>query len=158
LIADGQHARTDGLTSLAVLLGAGGVAIGWRWADPIVGLAIAALILIVLVDAARMVFRRLLDGVDPELVDAAEAALAATPGVRSVGAVRLRWTGHQLRAEAEVAVSGALTITQAHAIALDAEHELAHALPHLTAARIHLDPAGAIAAGDRRGGPIGRDW
>jgi cation diffusion facilitator family transporter len=141
LVADGQHARTDGFTSLAVLLGAGGVAIGWRWADPAVGLAIAVLILVVLVDAARMVFGRLLDGVDPALVDDAEAALAATPGVTSVGAVRLRWTGHRLRAEAEIAVAPSLTIVEAHAIALDAEHELTHALPHLAGATVHLDPA-----------------
>jgi cation diffusion facilitator family transporter len=142
LVADGQHARTDGLTSLAVLLGAGGVAIGWRWADPVVGLAIAALILHVLVDAARTVFRRLLDGVEPALVDDAEAALAATPGVTSVGAVKLRWTGHRLRAEAEIAVASSLTVAEAHAIALVAEHELTHALPHLAAATVHLDPAG----------------
>jgi cation diffusion facilitator family transporter len=142
LVADGQHARSDGLTSLAVLLGAGGVAIGWNWADPVVGLLIAALILHVLVDAARTVFRRLLDGVDPALLDDAEAALAATPGVTSVGAVRLRWTGHRLRAEAEIAVASSLTITAAHAIALDAEHQLTHALPHLAAATVHLDPAG----------------
>jgi cation diffusion facilitator family transporter len=84
LVADGRHARTDGMTSLAVLLGAGGAALGWRWADPVVGLLIAALITHVLVGAARTVFRRLLDGVDPALVDEAEAALAATPGVVSV--------------------------------------------------------------------------
>jgi cation diffusion facilitator family transporter len=138
LVADGQHARTDGLTSLAVLLGVGGAALGWRWADPVVGLLIAALIAHVLVDAARMVFRRLLDGVDPALLDDAEAALAATPGVTSVGAVRLRWTGHALRAEAEIAVASSLTIVAAHAIAQNAEHELTHALPHLAAATVHL--------------------
>src|SRR4051812_2423475 len=40
LVADGLHARTDGFTSLAVLLGAAGVAEGWRQADPIIGLVI----------------------------------------------------------------------------------------------------------------------
>ena len=143
LVADGVHARTDALTSLAVLVGAGGVAIGWRWADPVVGLAIAALILVVLAETARTVFRRLLDGVDPALVDDAEAALAATPGVASVGAVRLRWTGHSLRVEAEIAVARALTIVEAQVIALDAEHRLTHALPHLAAATVHLDPTSA---------------
>jgi cation diffusion facilitator family transporter len=142
LVADGMHARTDALTSLAVLLGAGGVALGWRWADPIVGLAIAAMILFVLADAARTVFRRLLDGVEPGLFDDAEAALAKTPGVTSVGPVRLRWTGHQLRAEASVAVAPELTVAAGHAIVLDAEHRLGHALPHLAAATVHLDPGG----------------
>jgi cation diffusion facilitator family transporter len=143
LVADGVHARTDALTSLAVLVGAGGVALGWRWADPVVGLCIAALILVVLAETARTVFRRLLDGVDPALVGDAEAALAATPGVASVGAVRLRWTGHSLRAEAEIAVDRSLTIAEAHVIALDAEHRLTHALPHLAAATVHLDPTGS---------------
>jgi cation diffusion facilitator family transporter len=140
LVADGLHARTDALTSLAVLLGAGGVALGWRWADPVVGLGIAAMILVVLAEATRTVFRRLLDGVDPALVDDAEAALAATPGVTRVGAVRLRWTGHRLRAEASVAVAPELTVAAGHAIVLEAEHRLGHALPHLAAATLHLDP------------------
>ena len=80
LVADGLHARTDGFTSLAVLLGAGGVALGWRWADPVVGLLITVAILFVLRDAAREVYRRLMDAVDPALVDPAEAALREDPG------------------------------------------------------------------------------
>jgi divalent metal cation (Fe/Co/Zn/Cd) transporter len=65
LVADGLHARTDGLTSLAVLLGVGGVAIGWDWADPVVGLLITVAILTVLRQAAREIYRRLMDAVDP---------------------------------------------------------------------------------------------
>src|SRR6476659_3105198 len=57
LVADGLHARTDGFTSLAVLTGAGGVALGWRWADPVVGLLITAAILLVGWQAAREVGR-----------------------------------------------------------------------------------------------------
>lgn len=98
LIADGLHARTDGFTSLAVLCSAGGVALGFPLADPIVGLLITAAILAVLRTAARDVFRRLLDGVDPAMVDAAEQALAARPGVQAVRSVRMRWIGHRLHA------------------------------------------------------------
>src|SRR5213079_907977 len=85
LVADGLHARTDGFTSLAVLIGAGGVAIGWPWADPVVGLLITVAILFVLKDAAREVYRRLMDAVDPLDVDAVERALRGTDGVRDVG-------------------------------------------------------------------------
>ena len=81
LVADGLHARTDGFTSLAVLLGAGGVALGWNWADPVVGLVITVAILAVLYQAAREVYRRLMDAVDPALVDRAEQTLRATAGV-----------------------------------------------------------------------------
>lgn len=85
LVADGLHARTDGLTSLAVVVGAGGVAVGWPAADPIIGLVIAVAIVLVLRTATRDVFRRLMDGVDPTLLDTAERSLLDTPGVKGSG-------------------------------------------------------------------------
>jgi len=141
LVADGLHARTDGLTSLAVVLAAGGVALGFPLADPIIGLGITVAILAVLRTAVRDVFRRLLDGVDPAMIDTAEQALAAQPGVRAVRSVRMRWIGHRLHADAELDVDPALTLKQAHRIAHDAEHELTHAVPKLTTALIHAYPA-----------------
>ncbi|MEV7889723.1 cation diffusion facilitator family transporter [Streptomyces sp. NPDC002817] len=141
LVADGLHARTDGFTSLAVLLGAGGSALGWQLADPVVGLAITAAIALVLRDAAREVFRRVMDAVDPALVDRAEHALREVEGVREVGELRLRWIGHRLRAEVAVVVDGDMTVRQSHAVAVEAEHALLHAVPRLTAALVHADPA-----------------
>ncbi|GAA4336998.1 cation diffusion facilitator family transporter [Streptomyces venetus] len=141
LVADGLHARTDGFTSLAVLLGAGGSALGWQLADPIVGLAITAAIALVLRDAAREVFRRVMDAVDPALVDRAERVLTEVTGVRGVGELRLRWIGHRLRAEVAVVVDGDVTVREAHRIAVEAEHALLHAVPRLTAALVHADPA-----------------
>src|SRR5436305_2870206 len=96
LVADGLHARTDGFTSLAVLLGAGGVALGWRAADPIVGLVITVAILGVLRSASRQVGARLMDAVDPALVDQATAAVMSVNGVRQVRELRIRCTGHTL--------------------------------------------------------------
>jgi cation diffusion facilitator family transporter len=141
LIADGLHARTDGFTSLAVLLGAGGVALGFPLADPIVGLLITVAILAVLRTAVRDVFRRLLDAIDPDLVDAAEAALAAEPGVIAVRSVKMRWIGHHIHADAELDIDPAVSLTEAHRIAHDAEHTLTHAVPKLSSALVHAYPA-----------------
>jgi cation diffusion facilitator family transporter len=140
LVADGLHARTDGFTSLAVLLGVAGVAAGWDWADQVVGLVITVAILAVLVQAAREIYRRLMDAVDPALVDHVEQTLRATPGVLGVGHVRVRWIGHQLRAECEIIVDRDATAVQAHQVAVTAEHDLLHALPRLQAALVHADP------------------
>ncbi|MCX4999576.1 cation diffusion facilitator family transporter [Streptomyces longwoodensis] len=148
LVADGLHARTDGFTSLAVLVGAGGSALGWQLADPLVGLAITAAIALVLRDAAREVFRRVMDAVDPALTERAEQALREVPGVREVAELRLRWIGHRLRAEVAVVVDGEVTVRQAHAVAVDAEHALLHAVPRLTAALVHADPAPVPGEGD----------
>ena len=141
LIADGLHARTDGFTSLAVLFGAGGVALGHPLADPIIGLLITIAILAVLRTAVRDVFRRLMDGVDPGLVDAAEAALAAEPGVKGVRSVKMRWIGHRLHADAELDIDPATSLTDAHHIAHEAEHTLTHAVPKLSSALVHAYPA-----------------
>ncbi|WP_236791390.1 cation diffusion facilitator family transporter [Amycolatopsis sp. GM8] len=141
LVADGVHARTDGFTSLAVVLGAGGVALGFPAADPIIGLVIAGAILFALRDAAREVFRRLMDAVDPASVDLAEHAAARVPGVVGAGSVRMRWIGHSLRAELSVTVDAGLTVTDAHRIAHEVEHQLVHTIPRLTAAIVHTEPA-----------------
>ncbi|MEO5876288.1 MAG: cation diffusion facilitator family transporter [Streptosporangiaceae bacterium] len=140
LVADGLHARTDGFTSLAVLAGAGGVALGWDRADPIVGLLITVAILAVLRQAAREVYRRLMDAVDPALIDQAETTLKATPGVLDVGQVRMRWIGHRLRAECDIVVDPDTTLIRAHQVTVNAEHALIHAIPRLTAALVHADP------------------
>jgi cation diffusion facilitator family transporter len=140
LRADGFHARVDGLTSLAVVLGAIGVAAGFPAADPIVGLAIAVVIIGVLAVAARDVFRRLLDGVDPNLIDTAREVLARQDGVESVRRVRMRWLGHRLVADAELDVDPRHSLSDAHRIAHDAEHALTHAVPKLAEATIHAYP------------------
>ncbi|MDQ1702483.1 MAG: hypothetical protein QOF57_1735 [Frankiaceae bacterium] len=143
LVADGLHARTDGFTSLAVLLGAGGVALGWRQADPVVGLLITLAILGVLRSALRQVGARLMDAVDPGLVAQATAALRDVPGVHDVRELRIRWIGHTLRLETDVTVSAALTLTDAHDIAHAAEGHLLARVHRLTAANVHVSPTGA---------------
>jgi cation diffusion facilitator family transporter len=140
LVADGLHARTDGLASLAVLLGVGGSALGWQWADPVVGLLITLAILAVLRQAAVQIWHRLMDAVDPDLLDQAEQALSGTPGVLGIGQLRLRWVGHQLQAECEVIVDAGASVVEAHQVAVAAEHALRHAVPHLRMALVHADP------------------
>ena len=143
LVADGLHARTDGFTSLAVLLGAGGVALGWQRADPIIGMVITVAILGVLRSAVRQVGARLMDAVDPGLVDQATAAVTSVEGISAVCDLRIRWIGHTLRAEVDVTVPSDLTVVQAHDLAHHAEAHLLDQVRRLTAATVHASPAGA---------------
>jgi cation diffusion facilitator family transporter len=142
LVADGLHARTDGLSSLGVLAGALGVAAGFDRADAIAGLVIAGLILSVLRQAAGDVVARLMDAVDPALADKARGVLTAVDGVEGVGELRIRWIGHRLHAEAEITVDGDLPLSAAHRITEDARHRLLHDVPRLASAIIHADPCG----------------
>jgi cation diffusion facilitator family transporter len=141
LVADGYHARVDGLTSLAVLAGAVGVAIGFPLADPLVGLLITLAILKIVWDSGKQVFTRLLDGVDPEISVELDEAARHVPGVVDVTDARVRWLGHRLHAEVNVAVDSALTVEAGHTLAKAVQHELLHHLTYLSSATIHVDPA-----------------
>lgn len=140
LVADGLHARTDGLTSLAVVVGAAGVAAGWRWADPAVGLLISAAIVLVLIRAARDVGRRLLDAVDTQLVDQAERVVLGVPGVHGLADLRIRWLGHRLVAEVSITVDRELSVVEAHEIAERTRHTLMHEVAKVSEVTVHADP------------------
>ncbi len=145
LVADGYHARTDGFTSLAVALGAVGVWAGFERADPLVGLGISIAIFAVLRGAARQVYYRLMDAVDPAIVSQVERVAAASPRVVAVTAPRVRWLGHRLVADLDITVPAQLPVGDGHAIAEDVRHRLLHAVAHLDDAHVHVDPDDAHA-------------
>lgn len=141
LIADGQHARTDGMTSLAVVLGAAGVALGFPLADPIIGLLITVAILFVLWDASKRVFRRLMDGVEPETVELIESTALAIDGVIGVEDARVRWIGHRLDANLRIAVGEELTLLEGHALVSDVEAAIESTVPKLDTVLVAVSPA-----------------
>src|SRR5262245_4583200 len=143
LVADGYHARADGFTSLAVLFGALGVWLGYSLADPLVGLFITLMIFRIVWDSAKSVFARLLDGVDPEVIDQIRETARQTPRVEEVSEARVRWLGHRLHAELNVAVDPKLTVAEGHEIAVAVERRLLENLRFLSHATIHVDPVGA---------------
>jgi cation diffusion facilitator family transporter len=138
LIADGYHARTDGLTSLAVVLGAVGVWLGFPLADPIVGLLITAAIFGIVGQSARAVLTRALDGVEPGVTAEIRHAAAHVPGVAQVVDVKARWLGHRLQAEVVIGVADDLSLAHAQSIAASLEHQLFAHLPVLGAASIRF--------------------
>jgi cation diffusion facilitator family transporter len=141
LVADGYHARTDGLTSLSVVLGAAGVWLGFPIADPIVGVLITVAILLVLKDSAVQMWRRLMDAVDPSLIEQATRAASEAQGVQSVSTVRARWIGHTIHAEALIVADARLSLEDAHRVAENARHAMLHAVPRLSSVTVHVDPS-----------------
>jgi cation diffusion facilitator family transporter len=131
LVADGFHARADGFTSLAVVVGVVGVWAGFPQADAIVGLVITVAITVLLVGSARDLGRRLIDGVDPDLVDTAERALGSATGVESVHTVQLRWIGHRLHLRSIVRVDPTLTVRAAEKVTESAAAAARSAMPHV---------------------------
>jgi cation diffusion facilitator family transporter len=148
LIADGYHARTDGFTSLAVVVGAIGVWLGFPLADPIIGLIITVAIFGIVWQSAKAVFIRMLDGVEPGITSEIRHAAEHVHGVRQVLDVRARWIGHRLNAELDVALDGTATLTEADAIISQFERELFEHMPALSSARIRVRPYDLAAPND----------
>ncbi|HJV08727.1 MAG TPA: cation transporter dimerization domain-containing protein, partial [Acidimicrobiales bacterium] len=112
------------------------------------GLVIAAVIIVVLVQAVKGVGERLLDGVDPALLDQASTAAASVSGVEAVDEVRARWIGHRLHADVRLTVDRDLDVAAAHHIATDVEHALLQELPAFEAAVVHVNPCTHEASSD----------
>lgn len=138
LVADGYHARTDGFTSLAVAFGAIGVALGFQRADPIIGLLISVAIFAVLRTAAKQVYQRLMDAVDPKLVDDIEHQAQHVQGVQAAEGVRVRWVGHRISADLTIQVDDALDVAAGHAIATAVRERLQSNIAHLDEATVHV--------------------
>jgi len=143
LVADGQHSRIDGLTSLAAFVGLLGVLLGFPKADPIAGIIITIVILTVVFSTARSVLQRLLDAVDPHVVPSIIDIASSVPGVEQVTDVRARWVGHTLHVVMNIEVDAELTLSKAHAIAEEVRHRLFHDIKGLSEVLIHTDPSSA---------------
>jgi cation diffusion facilitator family transporter len=142
LIADGQHARTDGLASAGAAVGIAGAWIGLPILDPIAGLAITVAIVWILVDVARPVLRRLLDAIEPDAIAGLHELAAGVDGVVGVHDVKARRAGRAMLVQLHVDLPPDLPLRDAHAIAEHVRHEIMHHDAHVAAVEVHLDPAG----------------
>ena len=149
LIADGRHARADGFTSLAVAASAVGVWLGFERADPIAGIVVGFVILRIMWSAMRDIYGRLMDAVDPELVDEIEEVANSVDGVLSVNACQVRWMGHRLRTDISIVVDSRLSVGEGHAVGEGVQKTLQRRVRFLDEVVVHieaLDVAGSVAS------------
>lgn len=140
LVADGIHARVDGFTSLGVLVGVIGVWLGFPWADPLVGLIIGAAILVIVWNTAKEMWRRMMDGIEPQVIEQIEHIAYDVNGVMDVHDVTARWIGHRQRTELHVTVNCQLPTIASHLIGEEVRHALFHEMPALSDITVHIDP------------------
>jgi len=139
LEADGVHSRIDALVSAGAGIGIGLAAAGFGWADPVAGLAITGMILFILAGTVRDLFYRMMEAVDPEVIAEIEEHALSVRGVLGVHDVRARWIGREMSVVLHVDCDPGLSLRRAHALAVEVEHAVGHAIP---AGRldVHMDP------------------
>jgi cation diffusion facilitator family transporter len=151
LIVDGLHARIDGITSLVVLVAVAGSLLGYPIVDPIIGLLIGVAIIFIARDATMRIWYRLMDAVDPVVVDRIEQYAGDVPGVVEVVRIRVRWVGHQLFSEIAIAM-GEESSEERHRIVDEVRRSLLSYVRHLAVVTVETVPAGAV-SGQNAGAP-----
>lgn len=142
LIADGQHARADGITSLAVVIGALGSMLHLPYVDPIIGLLITVIILFIVKDTAITMWKRLMDAIDPEIIEEIQKIAETVKGVESVHNIRGRWLGNRLEVELHIVIDEDKSTRESHDIGEEVRHALLHASIPPSLSVIHVDPCG----------------
>lgn len=142
LEADGFHSRVDGFVSAGAVAGLIGVALGYPRADPIAGVAITGAIVWVMVKSGRDVLERLVDAVDPRVINEVDACARSIPEVREVHAVRARWAGRSLYVQLHIAVDEDLPLHEAHHIGEEVRHAVLHEIDGVSQVIVHMDPWG----------------
>jgi len=142
LEADGVHSRIDALVSAGAFVGIGLAGVGLRLADPIAGVVITLAIVYAVTGTVRSLFNRMMDAVDPHLVDEMTEAARAVDGVLDVHDVSARWVGRELWAVMHVDCDATASLLAAHEVAQRVEHEVGHRV-ELGRLDVHMDPGTA---------------
>ena len=129
LEADALHFGSDMWSSLAVLIGLVGVALGLKWADAVAAMAVAAFVCL----AGWRLGRRTIDTLIDTAPEGAAAQLSAVarkvPGVVSVERVRARRVGKELFVELTAGVSRALPMDRVAVLKDEITHAIRQATP-----------------------------
>lgn len=131
MIADGQHARVDGLTSLAVLFAVLGTLIGVPIIDPIIGIVIAIAIIGITWNATKSVWFRLMDAVEPHDIEHIEQHILEVEGVKAITSLRAHWVGHRMYVETSLVLDEGLTLADSYRVQHEVRHAAKHSVPQL---------------------------
>ena len=140
MVADGQHARIDGLTSLAVLIAVVGAWLGFPIVDPIIGIVIGIAIVGITWSAIKAVWYRLMDAVDPQFIVRAEGLITEHPEIQAVHRLQMRWVGHRLHGEFVVGVGTEVSVEESHSLVEHIQHHLVHEFPNLGDVTVQVVP------------------
>ena len=138
LLADATHTKSDVLVTIGVLIGVLLSSHGWTWADPLVALAVAVVIIIL---AWGILARSIPVLVDTHAIPAEElrSSAEAVDGVRSAYSIRSRGSRVRSFAELTIAVDREISVETAHKTADEVEAELKNRFG-LYQVTVHVEP------------------
>lgn len=143
VIADAWHHRSDVLASLAAMIGIGGARLlDRRWLDPLAGVVVYILIMIVGIKIFFATTGELMDAtIDKRIRERIEKAALRVKGVKRVSDLRARRSGLDIFVDLKIEVDSKLTVEEGHAIAAQVKRRILKEVEQVANVLVHVNPA-----------------
>ena len=141
LYANAWHSRSDALSSLAVIVGVGGVLAGFAWADAFAAIVVAGLLLVVAYRIGREGAEELIDSAASPVLNAnMRKTILSIEGVRDSHELRTRRMADKVLADVHIRVDPLISVSEGHRIGDEVMDALKTRFPEVGDVVVHIDP------------------
>jgi len=141
LYANAWHSRSDALSSLAVIVGVGGVLAGFAWADAFAAIVVAGLLLVVAYRIGREGAEELIDSAASPVLNAnMRKTILSIEGVRDSHELRTRRMADKVLADVHIRVDPLISVSEGHRIGDEVMDTLKTRFPEVGDVVVHIDP------------------
>jgi len=141
LYANAWHSRSDALSSLAVIVGVGGVLAGFAWADAFAAIVVAGLLLVVAYRIGREGAEELIDSAASPVLNAnMRKTILSIEGVRDSHELRTRRMADKVLADVHIRVDPLISVSEGHRIGDEVMDSLKTRFPEVGDVVVHIDP------------------
>ena len=141
LYANAWHSRSDALSSLAVIVGVGGVLAGFAWADAFAAIVVAGLLLVVAYRIGREGAEELIDSAASPVLNAnMRKTILSIEGVRDSHEIRTRRMADKVLADVHIRVDPLISVSEGHRIGDEVMDTLKTRFPEVGDVVVHIDP------------------
>lgn len=141
LYANAWHSRSDALSSLAVIVGVGGVLAGFAWADAFAAIVVAGLLLVVAYRIGREGAEELIDSAASPVLNAnMRKTILSIEGVRDSHELRTRRMADKVLADLHIRVDPLISVSEGHRIGDEVMDALKTRFPEVGDVVVHIDP------------------
>ena len=141
LAASAWHSRSDAFSSIVVLIGIGGVMLGYPYWDAVAAVVVAAMIAKIGFDLVRSSTLELIDvALDPGKISVIRQHIHAVAGVRSIHTLRTRKSAGSAFVDVHIQVDPRLSVSEGHQIGDSVRRRLLQQVDEVTDVTVHIDP------------------
>ncbi|MGR9052587.1 MAG: cation diffusion facilitator family transporter [Gammaproteobacteria bacterium] len=141
LLANAWHHRSDAISSIVVIVGIGGVMLGYAFADAFAAVIVALMVAKIGLTLVGQSIKELVDTSLPEnFVNEIRRSIKTTPGVRGIHLLRTRQMGEDAYIDTHIVVDSRISVSEGHVIGDKVRYKLISEFDDVVDVLVHVDP------------------